>query len=89
MVVFTVAGLLAGLASCLLPETGGKKLPETVEDAEATDDSPTLWQCLRCVQCRSPPKLSDQDEQTQEGKKKEEEEEEVQKNGAVNSEETC
>ena len=68
-----MAGAVAGLASCFLPETGGKKLPETVEDAEATDDSPSIGECLRCVQFRSPPRKLLGDDDDGDGNKEEEE----------------
>lgn len=46
MLAFGASSLVAGLAALLLPETVGVTLPVTIEDAEKSDNAPTLQDCL-------------------------------------------
>ena len=39
LLIFGICGIVASIAALFLPETAGKNLPETVEDAEKADDS--------------------------------------------------
>ena len=48
MLAFSSVSLLAGMSAFLLPETVGKELPVTVAEAEATDNSPGVVDCVTC-----------------------------------------
>ena len=50
-IIFGVSSLLAAFVSFLLPETRGKELPATVEEARENDDAPTLRQIIACRRC--------------------------------------
>ena len=47
MLAFGLSSLVAGLAAVLLPETVGVTLPVTIEDAERSDNAPSVKDCLR------------------------------------------
>ena len=42
LLIFGVCGVFASMAAFFLPETAGKNLPETIKDAEQSDDSYTF-----------------------------------------------
>jgi hypothetical protein len=49
MLVFGVVSVVAGVLAAFLPETRGKRLPETIAEAEEDDDAPTVAQCVQGV----------------------------------------